>query len=177
VSASDDRRAQPEGPDRPRRDVVLRDATPADLPEVLRLIRALAAYERLEHRCVAQEHDLQRVLFGPRPYGQAMLAEAGGRAMGLALWHTTLSTFTCRPGYWLEDIFVEEAARGMGIGKLIFAELARRLAAEGGHAIAWRVLKWNAPSIAFYRSLGAQGDPDEWDELSLSGDALARLTA
>ena len=157
--------------------VVLRDANPADVPEVLRLIRALASYERLEHRCVAQEDDVRRVLFGPRPYGQAILAEVGGRAVGMALWHTTLSTFTCRPGYWLEDLFVEDAARGQGIGRQLFAELARRLAAEGGQSIAWRVLTWNAPSIAFYRSLGAEGDPGEWDDMSLSGVALARLLA
>jgi GNAT superfamily N-acetyltransferase len=155
--------------------VALRDATPEDVPEVLRLIRALAEYERLSDRCVAQESDLHRVLFGPHPYGRAMLAERGGRAVGVAVYHTTLSTFTCRHGYWLEDIFVEPEQRGMGIGQAIFAELARRLLAEGGNRIAWDVLKWNAPSIAFYRGLGAAGDTGEWDGMSLSGEALRRL--
>jgi GNAT superfamily N-acetyltransferase len=157
--------------------VALRDATPADAPEVLRLIRALATYERKLDRCAAREADIHRVLFGPRPYAQALLAEADGRAVGLALWHTTISTFTGRPGYWLEDIFVEDHARGRGVGKAIFAELARRLKAENGRVIHWRVLRWNAPAIAFYRGPGAEGDPGEWEEMSLSGDALARLTA
>lgn len=155
----------------------LRDATPADVPEVLRLIRALAAYERMAERCVAQETDIARALFGPRPYGQAIMAERDGHAVGMALWHTTLSTFTGRPGYWLEDIFVEPEQRGAGIGRALFAELARRLAAEGGSGMSWRVLKWNAPSIGFYLGLGAQGDAGEWDIMSLSDDALARLLA
>lgn len=159
------------------RDFILRDATPADVPEVLRLVRALAAYERLEHRCVAQEPDLHRLLFGPRPYAQAILAERGGRAVGLAIWHTTISTFSCRPGYWLEDLYVEEAERGTGLGRALFAELARRLAAEGGEDIDWNVLRWNAPSIAFYERLGARRADGEWHSMSLSGDALARLTA
>jgi GNAT superfamily N-acetyltransferase len=157
--------------------VVLRDAAPADVPEVLRLIRALAAYERLEHRCVAQEAAIHRALFGPRPYCRALLAALDGATVGLAVWHTTFSTFTGRPGYWLEDIIVEPEARGRGVGMALFRELARRLAAEDGTAIAWRVLRWNTPSIEFYRALGAQGDPGEWEQMTLSGDALARLAA
>jgi GNAT superfamily N-acetyltransferase len=155
----------------------LRDAGPADVPELLRLLRGLAAYERLEARCIATEAGLHQVLFGPRPYGQALLAEQAGLAVGIAVWHTTLSTFACRPGYWLEDIFVEPAARGQGIGRAIFAGLAQRLAAEGGTVIGWRVLAWNAPSIGFYRGLGAVADSGEWNGMSLSGEALARLMA
>jgi GNAT superfamily N-acetyltransferase len=152
------------------------DAAPADVPAVLRLIRALAAYERLEHRCVAGEEAIHRALFGAPPYCRAVLAEAaGGRAVGIALWHTTFSTFSGRPGYWLEDIFVEPGSRGLGIGRALFAELARRLSAEGGTQIAWRVLRWNEPSIAFYRGLGAEGDPGDWEGMTLSGEALARL--
>jgi GNAT superfamily N-acetyltransferase len=155
--------------------VTLRDAGTADTAAVLLLLRGLAEYERLGAQCVATEADLARVLFGQRPYARALLAEWQGRAVGMAIWHTTLSTFTCRPGYFLEDLFVEETARGQGIGRAIFAELARRLATEGGQAIAWRVLAWNAPSIGFYRGLGAVTDSGEWNGMSLSGDALARL--
>ncbi len=155
----------------------LRDATPADVPAVRALVRALAEYEHKLDKFTASEADYHRVLFGPRPYAQAILAEAGGQAVGVALYHTTISTFTCSPGYFLEDIFVSPALRGAGLGRALFAELARRLQAEGGKQIDWRVLKWNAPSIAFYQRLGAKGDPGEWDMMSLSGDALARLTA
>ena len=159
------------------RGFTLRDAVPGDAPEVMRLVRALAEYERLNHRCTATEEDMDRVLFGPRPYARAMLAEVAGRTVGVALYHTTISTFVCRPGYFLEDIFVQPEQRGQGIGKAFFAELAKRLREEGGRSIAWRVLKWNAPSIEFYRSLGAEGDPGEWDMMTLSGDALDRLAA
>ena len=155
----------------------LRDATPADVPAVCALVRALAEYEGKLAKFTAGEADFYRVLFGPRPYAQAIVAEAQGRAVGVALYHTTISTFTCSPGYFLEDIFVLPEMRGAGLGRALFAELARRLAAEGGKQIDWRVLKWNAPSIAFYQRLGAKGDPGEWDMMSLSGDALARLTA
>jgi GNAT superfamily N-acetyltransferase len=155
----------------------LRDATPEDVPVVHRLVRGLAEYERKLDKFTATVADYHRVLFGPRPYAQAILAEAGGRVVGVALYHTTISTFTCSPGYFLEDLFIEAEQRGSGLGRAFFAELARRLKAEGGKQIDWRVLKWNAPSIAFYQRLGAEGDPGEWDMMSLSGDALARLTA
>jgi GNAT superfamily N-acetyltransferase len=153
------------------------DARPEDVPEVLRLVRALAVYERLEHRCVATEADMQRVLFGARPYASAMLAWREGRAVAVALWHTTISTFSGRHGYFLEDIFVEDSERGRGVGRAIFAAMARRLAAEGGEGISWRVLAWNAPSIRFYEGLGARRATDEWHNMSLTGDAFARLAA
>jgi GNAT superfamily N-acetyltransferase len=163
------------GDDAPAAAFAVRDAAPADVPAVLRLVRALATYERLEHRCVAEEEAIHRALFGAPPYCRAVLAEAEGREVGIALWHTTFSTFSGRPGYWLEDIFVEPHRRGIGIGRALLAELARRLAAEGGKHIAWRVLRWNEPSIAFSRGLGAEGDPGDWEGMSLSGEALARL--
>ena len=155
----------------------LRDATPGDVPVLLRLLRALAAYERKLDRCVVDEAGLARLLFGPCPYARGLLAEREGRALGMALWHTTISSFSGRPGYWVEDIVVEEAARGRGIGRAMLAELARRLLAEDGALLHWRVLRWNAPAIGFYRGLGAEGDPGEWEEMRLSGDALARLAA
>ena len=155
----------------------LRDATPADVADVHRLVRGLAEYERKLDKFTATPADYHRVLFGPRPYAQAIVAEAAGRGVGVALYHTTISTFTCHPGYFLEDLFIEAEQRGSGLGRALFAELARRLKAEDGRQIDWRVLKWNAPSIAFYQRLGAKGDPGEWDNMSLSGDALARLTA
>lgn len=155
----------------------LRDATPADVPAVLRLVRALAEYERKLDQFTATEAHYERLLFGPRPIAQAILAEREGKAVGVALYHHTVSTFTGRPGYFLEDIFIEEGERGTGLGRALFTELARRLAAEGGTSLAWRVLHWNAPAIGFYHRLGATMATGEWHSMSLTGDALARLQA
>ena len=155
----------------------LRDATPEDVPELLRLVRALAAYERKQDRFTATAADYHRLLFGPRAVAEAILAERDGRAVGVALYHRTLSTFAGRHGYFLEDIFIEEAERGGGLGRAFFAAMARRLAAEGGAGISWRVLHWNAPAIGFYQRLGAEMADGEWHSMSLAGDALARLAA
>ncbi len=155
----------------------LRDARLEDAATVRQLVRALAHYERKLSSFTALVQDFERALFGPRPYAQAILAEVAGEAVGVALYHTTFSTFTGKPGYFLEDLFVQREHRSAGIGRAFFTEMARRLKAEGGTSITWRVLKWNEPSITFYLRLGAKGDPGEWDNMSLSGDALARLTA
>ncbi len=155
----------------------LRDATPTDAPALHALVRGLAEYEHKLAGFTATPADFQRVLFGPRPYAQAILAEAAGQPVGVALYHHTLATFTCKPGYFLEDIFIQESHRGAGLGRALFAELARRLAAEGGDSITWRVLHWNAPSIAFYHRLGAEMATGEWHSMNLSGAALARLAS
>ena len=152
----------------------LRDAGPADLPEVLRLVRALAEYERLSHRAVATEEDFRALLFGPAPLLHAVLAEIGGRVVGGALWYNNVSTFTGRPGIHLEDIFVEPAHRGLGIGRAFFRHLARIAVARGWARLDWQVLDWNAPAIKFYEGLGAEA-LDDWRGRRVSGDALARL--
>ena len=138
-----------------RADFALRPATRADVPELLRLIRELAVYEKLEHMAAGTVPMLTDALFGAHPAAEAMVAERGGRAVGFALYFTTFSTFLCKPGLYLEDLFVEPAHRGAGIGKALLAALAALAAQRGCGRLEWRVLDWNEPSIRFYESLGA----------------------
>ena len=154
--------------------LVLREAIPADLPTVLRFVRALAEYERLAHEVRATEADFRRALFGEPRRAHALLAEIDGAAVGFAVWFYDFSTFEGCPGLFVEDVFVDPEQRGQGIGRAIFAWLARRALREGCTRMNWSVLDWNAPSIAFYRGLGAVAQ-DEWTVQRLSGDALAAL--
>lgn len=134
---------------------LIRPARPADTPEILRLIRELAVYEKLEHMAVGTEPMLREQLFGARPSSEVLMAERGGRAVGFALFFTTFSTFLCKPGLYLEDLFVEPAHRGAGIGKALLARLAALARERDCGRLEWRVLDWNEPSIRFYESLGA----------------------
>ena len=133
----------------------LRPAVAADVPEILRLIHALAVYEKLEDQAVGTEAMLREALFGDRPSCEALLAERGGRAVGFALFFTTFSTFLCKPGLYLEDLFVEPECRGLGIGKALLQRLAALAVERGCGRFEWRVLDWNEPSIKLYESLGA----------------------
>ncbi len=152
----------------------LRDAVPADAEEIFRLVVALAVYEKMEDKVVAKAADFRKQLFGPTPRAQAMVAEMGGRVVGMAIFFFNFSTFHGKPGLYLEDIFVEPECRGAGIGRAFFVALARRALAEGCSRMEWSVLDWNAPSIAFYRSLGAVG-MDEWTVQRLTAEKLAAL--
>lgn len=154
----------------------LREATPADVPDVLRLLRGLAEYEKLLHQFTVTEADLHRLLFGPRGFVQAALAEAEGRAVGLVLWYHTAGTFTGRLGVYVEDVFVEPPYRGNGIGLALFRHVARAALAANCVCMEWRVLTWNQPSIDFYHKLGAKRLTD-WDTMELRGAALAQLGA
>jgi len=152
----------------------IRPATAADTPEVFRLIKGLADYEKLSDMVVGNEAMLGAALFGERPSGEAMIAERDGRAVGFALYFTTFSTFLCRPGLYLEDLFVEPEHRGIGIGKAFFREMAKLARARHCGRFEWRVLDWNAPSIAFYESLGAAIMP-EWHLVRMTHDQFALL--
>lgn len=155
---------------------LIRPAGRADVPELLRLIRELAVYEKLEHQAVGTPPQLEAALFGPRPACEALMADAGGRTVGFALFFTTFSTFLCKPGLYLEDLFVEPAHRGSGIGKALLARLAALTVERGGGRFEWRVLDWNEPSIRFYESLGAV-IMREWLLARLTGDGLQALAA
>jgi GNAT superfamily N-acetyltransferase len=152
----------------------LRDATPSDVPDVLRLVCGLAEYEKLLDQAIATEADFRIALFGPQPRAHAILAIADDRAVGLALWYYTFSTFTGRPDMFLEDLFVEPAYRGKRIGLGLLRHLARRAVAERCRRIDWRVLNWNQPSIDFYESIGARAMQD-WHVRQLDGAALRAL--
>ena len=156
--------------------MTIRPAVPEDLPLIVALIRELAAYERLSDAVRLDPEVLGGHLFGARPMAEVLIAEADGAACGFALFFANFSTFEGRPGLYLEDLFVREAARGQGLGKALFAALARLALERGCARLDWAVLDWNAPSIAFYRRLGAMS-LDDWTGMRLSGADLRRLAA
>lgn len=153
---------------------MIRPATPADVPVILELIRALAVYEKLEADVVIRAGDLADHLFGPRPYAECLLAEDAGIVVGFALFFHNYSTFRGKPGIYLEDLFVRPENRGRGHGKALFAELARLAVERGCARLEWAVLDWNAPSIAFYERLEAQ-PLSEWTTYRLTGEPMVKL--
>lgn len=152
----------------------VRPATAYDVPVVLQLVRELAAYEREPDAVEATETMLHEALFGPAPAASALVAEHDGEVVGFALWFPTFSTWTGRPGLWLEDLFVRPQARGTGLGKALLVELAGICTARGWTRFEWWVLDWNTPAQGFYRSLGALPQ-DDWTTWRVDGDALLRL--
>lgn len=158
----------------------IRRAEPNDLPTVLELIHALAEYEREPDAVKATLPALERHLFGNGfgrgPTCECLMGELDGRVEGFAVFCTNFSTWLAKPGIWLEDLFVRPAARGRGLGKALLIELARLAVERDCGRVEWSVLDWNAPSIAFYRSLGAIA-LDEWTTNRLTGEALQSLAA
>jgi GNAT superfamily N-acetyltransferase len=155
----------------------LRPAAVGDVPDLLRMIRALAEYEKLGHLVVADERSLERALFGAGPGPEALIAhESGGigAPAGFALYFHTFSTFLGRRGLWLEDIFVVPACRGAGLGRRMLARLAQVARERDCGRFEWSVLDWNAPAIRFYERMGATILP-EWRIVRVSGDALAHF--
>jgi len=156
--------------------VTVRTAHPLDVPVILDFIRKLAEYEKLLHEVECSEADLRRDLFGENPRAFCDIAELGGKPVGFALWFYSYSTFRGRAGIYLEDLFVEPDARGAGAGKALLRRLAQRCVEADLGRLEWAVLDWNAPSIAFYDSLGAM-TKEGWTVRRLYGEALETLAA
>lgn len=154
--------------------VTIRPAVAADSALILRFIRDLADYEKLLDSVEATEAHVTAALFGDNPRAFADIAEIDGAPVGFALWFYNFSTFVGRHGIYLEDLFVRPEARGSGAGKALLANLARRCVDENLGRLEWSVLDWNAPSIAFYDSLGAAA-LDEWIIRRMTGAALRKL--
>jgi GNAT superfamily N-acetyltransferase len=150
------------------------NARPQDSGLIYSLIRELAEYEKLLHEVEATEAGIAEALFADSPRLFCEIAEWNGEAVGFAVWFLNFSTFAGRHGIFLEDLFVRPAFRGKGIGKALLACLAKKCIENGWSRLQWSVLDWNAPSIAFYKSLGAVL-MDEWTGCRLNGPALAAL--
>ncbi len=154
--------------------LTIRPAVSGDAALIFSFVRQLAEYERLLHEVEGSEADFDAALFGDSPRVFCDIAEWDGVPAGQALWFYSFSTFACRHGIFLEDLFVDPIYRGRGIGKALLQGLARRCIDEGLRRLDWQVLDWNAPSIAFYESIGASARR-EWISERVSGDALKRL--
>lgn len=156
--------------------VAVRPARRGDEGEVLRLIHALAAFEHMPDAVQATEASLRRTLFSGDACVFAHLAEAGGRAVGLSLWFLNYSTWTGRPGLYLEDLFVDPDVRRKGVARAMFVALAREALDRGCARIDFAVLDWNTEAMRFYVTLGAKA-ASGWQPWRLESDALARLAA
>ncbi len=153
---------------------MIRPAAESDAPAILSLIRELAEYEHLTHACVATEELLSRHLFGGDRAAEALVAEENGAVVGYAIFFKTFSTFLALPGIYLEDIYVQPAHRGRGIGKAMLRQIARIAIERGYGRVEWSVLDWNTPSIEFYKRLGA-APLEDWTMFRLTGEALKQF--
>lgn len=154
--------------------LAIRAARPDDSVLIVSLVRELADYEKLSDEVDATEEMITAALFCAQPRLYCDIAEWDGQPAGFAVWFLNFSTFRGRHGIYLEDVFVRPGFRGRGIGKALLTRLARRCVDEGWARFEWAVLDWNAPSIAFYKSIGAQM-MDEWKICRLSGESLSRF--
>ena len=155
---------------------VLREARRGDEPGILACIHALAVYEREPDAVENTVEALTEALFGESPRAFSHVVERGAAIVGIAIWFLTYSTWTGRHGIWLEDLIVDEEQRGRGYGKALIASLAGVCVERGYTRLEWTVLDWNAPSIAFYRSIGA-APMEEWTTQRLTGSRLRELAA
>jgi GNAT superfamily N-acetyltransferase len=162
--------------------VRIRDARPADVELIFGWIVELAEYERAPEQVRGTPQLLQEALFGANPTAEAVIAEkrdgpdADWEPAGFALFHLTFSTWECRPGIWLEDLYVPPAGRRAGVGGALIAHLARITVERGYTRLQWAALDWNQLALDFYDKIGATR-LHEWKIHRLDGDALARVAA
>ena len=165
--------------------VRIRDARPDDVGLIFGWIVELAEYERAPEQVRGTPELLEQALFGPDPTAEAVIAETradegegGGdwAPAGFALFHHTFSTWECRPGIWLEDLYVPPAGRRAGVGGALISHLAGIAVKRGYTRLQWAALDWNRLALDFYEKIGA-ARLDEWKIHRLDGDALAQVAA
>jgi GNAT superfamily N-acetyltransferase len=156
--------------------IAIRPAVATDLALILQFIRALAAYEQLLPEVEATEERLRATLFPAegRPAAECLLAFWNDRPAGFAVHFQSFSTFLAKPGLYLEDLFVEPALRGRGIGRALLLHCAQLANARGCGRMEWAVLDWNEPARGFYRKLGAT-EMSAWRICRLTGAALTKF--
>ncbi|HET8977878.1 MAG TPA: GNAT family N-acetyltransferase [Solirubrobacteraceae bacterium] len=156
--------------------VRIRPATPDDVDLIYAFIVELAEYERAPEEVTGTPELLAESLFGAAPSAEALIAELDGTPAGFAVFHGTFSTWECRPGIWLEDLYVPERFRRAGIGRALLRHLAAVTVERGCTRLEWTALDWNTPALAFYEGLGASR-LSAWELHRLDGEALRRVAA
>ncbi len=152
----------------------IRFARREDAAVIVELIRELAIFEKLEHLAAATPAGIETELFGERPTCECLIGEQDGQPVGFALFFHNFSTFLCRKGLYLEDLFVRPSARGSGMGKALLTRLAQIAVERGCGRFEWSVLDWNVDAQEFYARMGATMLPD-WRICRMTGDALQAL--
>jgi GNAT superfamily N-acetyltransferase len=154
--------------------VRVRPAESGDVPQIYGFIRELAEYERAPDAVTGTVELLHEALFGAAPSAEALIAEISGAAAGFALFHGTFSTWECRPGLWLEDLYVPPSQRRAGVGGVLLSAVAAVAVERGCARLEWNALDWNDPALRFYATLRARR-LSEWELHRLDGEALARV--
>ena len=152
----------------------IRPVIAADVASIHAMILELAEFENLSREVQSNGDDLHRALFGERPVAESLVACAGDEVIGFAIFFTHYSTFTGKPGIYLEDLFVRPQFRSRGIGKQLLVRVAQTAVERGCARYEWSVLDWNENATRFYESCGAKMQGD-WRRMRVSGDALTRL--
>lgn len=151
----------------------LREATREEVPVVLSYIKKLAEYEKLSHRVFATVESLDHWLF-ERNIGKVLFPEEDGNIVGFVIYFYNFSTFEGKAGIYLEDVYIDEEARGRGYGKKIFEHIAETALKEGCSRIEFVCLDWNENSINFYKKLGAFPMSD-WSTYRIENDKIEEL--
>jgi ribosomal protein S18 acetylase RimI-like enzyme len=167
---------------------MIRPARPEDVEQIAALVVELATFERAAHEAQATPEQLHEALFAANPAvfclvavedavaTEDAVAEEDAHVVGFALWFLTFSTWLGRHGIYLEDLFVQPAARRRGHGRALLTALAAIASDRGYRRMEWAVLDWNVEAQEFYRSIGAS-PMNEWTTWRLTGPALPTLAS
>lgn len=155
---------------------MLKIKTPSidDAELVLKLIKELAAYEKLEDRVVATIDDVKNTLFIQNPTVHTLIAEEDGEAVGFVIYHTSYSTFLCKICLHIEDLYIRENRRGNGYGEALVKAVCKIAHDNDYGRMDWVVLDWNRPAIDFYKHIGAE-ELSEWKMFRLNYEDIQRL--
>lgn len=156
--------------------LTVRPATIDDVDQIMQFVIDLAVYEKEENAVVATPEHFVKALFCKNPQAHCLIAESGGKSVGLAIYFFSFSTWLGQHGIYLEDLFVSPESRGLGAGKALLKELSKIAVEKNLGRVEWSVLDWNEPSINFYKALGAE-PKDGWTVFRLDDQALIDFAA
>ncbi len=156
--------------------MTIRPAHPDDAELIFALVKELAEYERAPDEVTGNSSMLREALFGADPQCEVLIAELGGQPAGFALIYSTFSTWECRPGIWIEDLYVRKEHRGAGVGGALLARVAAIALERGCARLEWAALRWNTPALEFYERLTAK-QLDEWVMFRLDSVQLQHVAA
>lgn len=154
---------------------IIREAKVNDMPQVLKLVKELASFEKEPDAVTITVEDLERDGYGKNPLFHCFVADVEGEIKGIALVYARYSTWKGKTIH-LEDLIVSKEMRGSGLGNALFNEVIKYGHSLGVKRIEWVVIDWNEPAIKFYENKGAIILRD-WDLVQLDEKGIENLVS
>jgi len=140
---------------------IIRLANKTDIQQIIDLCEAHAIFEKSEYVKKGKAEHLAIDLFAKTPKLYCLVVESQDRLIGYATFMKQYATWNACEYIYMDCLFIDESARGLGIGEDLIKRIQQEGKMLGCKLIQWQTPNFNTRAIKFYKRIGATSKSKE----------------